>query len=159
MWTKSFPIHTYAPHTHIFIEIQQFNSRANYSCGLSVQSRENYSSVHLQLEEGKLSMPTHPFSSSSRRSRAFCIWVVPEKWKCHCWSIIEEARNCPLFSNVGQRNRQWDGGEGQMDHFTDKQLQTEKIEMAYSYEIRGSKTRELQNLDLDLGLCHKVCIF
>lgn len=58
-------------HTHRATNTQQFNSRVNYSCGLSVQSREKCSEVHLQPQEGNFPCQLTPFLPSAKGQESF----------------------------------------------------------------------------------------
>ena len=62
--------HTHT-HTHTSTETQRFNSRVNYSCSLSVQSREKCSLVHLQPEEGNFPCQLTSFLPSAKGQESF----------------------------------------------------------------------------------------
>lgn len=89
----------------------------------------------------KLSMPADPFSSFSKRSRVFFIWVVTVKLSNHFWNIVYVARNY-LFLIM------WDKeiGRGLGDYFTDNNLKQKGLNWFPCLHSEGSSNRELRNL-------------
>lgn len=137
--------HTQA-HTHIIIEIQQFNSRANYSCGLSVQEQRKMQLSSSSVGRRKAFYATWPFFFFQQKVKSLLhvdsALKVEVSFLKHCWS----GKNYPLFNNAEQRNRE---GLEERSRWIILQINNPKqsrLNWFICTYSAGSKNRDLQNL-------------